>query len=42
MNVIEGTGAIVIEPDWESLFSDDSGSAKSSWRRSVGCWARCT
>lgn len=34
MNVIEGTGAIVIEPDWESLLSDvlEIASAKEHWR----------
>lgn len=34
MNVIEGTGAIVVEPDWESLFSDvlEIAAAKEHWR----------
>lgn len=34
MNVIEGTGVIVIEPDWESLFSDvlEIAAAKEHWR----------
>lgn len=34
MNVIEGTGIIVVEPDWESLFSDvlEIASAKEHWR----------
>lgn len=34
MDVIEGTGAIVVEPDWESLFSDvlEIGAAKEHWR----------
>jgi P27 family predicted phage terminase small subunit len=31
---IDGTGAIVVEPDWESLFSDvlEIASAKEHWR----------
>lgn len=34
MNVIEGSGSIVVEPDWESLFSDvlDIEAAKEYWR----------
>lgn len=34
MNVIEGTGSIVVEPDWESLFSDvlEIAAAKEHWR----------
>lgn len=34
MNVIEGTGAIVVEPDWESLFTDvlEIDAAKEHWR----------
>lgn len=34
MDVIEGTGAIVPEPDWESLFSDvlEIAAAKEHWR----------
>lgn len=34
MNVIEGSGAIVPEPDWESLFSDvlDVAAAREHWR----------
>lgn len=34
MNVIEGTGAIVVEPDWESLFSDvlEIAAAREHWR----------
>lgn len=34
MNVIEGTGVIVIEPDWDSLFSDvlEIAAAKEHWR----------
>lgn len=34
MNVIESTGAIVVEPDWESLFSDvlEIVAAKEHWR----------
>src|SRR6185312_12714669 len=34
MNVIEGTGSIVVEPDWEALFSDvlEIASAKEHWR----------
>lgn len=34
MNVIEGTGTIVIEPDWTSLFNDDLEIAAASeyWR----------
>jgi P27 family predicted phage terminase small subunit len=34
MDVIEGTGAIVPEPDWESLFSDvlEVGAAREHWR----------
>lgn len=34
MNVIEGTGSIVAEPDWESLFSDvlEIAAAKEHWR----------
>jgi len=35
MNVIEGTGAIVAEPDWQSLFSDvlEIAAAAEHWRR---------
>lgn len=35
MDVIEGTGAIVPEPDWESLFNDvlEVSAAKEHWRR---------
>lgn len=35
MNVVEGTGEIVPEPDWESLFSDvlEIGAAREHWRR---------
>jgi len=34
MNVIEGTGIIVPEPDWESLFSDalEIAAAREHWR----------
>lgn len=34
MNVIEGTGAIVIEPDWTKLFDDEieQAAAKEHWR----------
>lgn len=34
MNVIEGTGVIVVEPDWESLFSDvlEIAAAREHWR----------
>ncbi|MCO6386227.1 P27 family phage terminase small subunit [Aliihoeflea sp. 40Bstr573] len=34
MNVIEGTGSIIIEPDWESLFSDilEIAAAREHWR----------
>jgi P27 family predicted phage terminase small subunit len=34
MDVIEGTGAIVPEPDWQSLFSDvlEIAAAKEHWR----------
>jgi len=34
MNVIENTGAVVPEPDWESLFSDvlEIAAAKEHWR----------
>jgi len=34
MNVIEGTGIIVVEPDWDSLFSDvlEITAAKEHWR----------
>lgn len=34
MNVIEGTGAIVVEPDWSKLFDDDLeiAAAKEHWR----------
>jgi len=34
MNVIEGTGAIVVEPDWTMLFSDvlEVEAAKEHWR----------
>jgi P27 family predicted phage terminase small subunit len=34
MNVIEGSGAIVPEPDWESLFSDplEIAAAREHWR----------
>lgn len=34
MNVIEGTGVIVIAPDWDSLFSDvlEIAAAKEHWR----------
>lgn len=34
MNVIEGTGSIVVEPDWESFFSDvlEIAAAKEHWR----------
>ncbi|UUP19518.1 P27 family phage terminase small subunit [Nitratireductor thuwali] len=34
MNLIEGTGAIVPEPDWSSLFSDvlEIAAAKEHWR----------
>lgn len=34
MNVIEGTGVIVIEPEWDSLFSDvlEIAAAKEHWR----------
>jgi P27 family predicted phage terminase small subunit len=34
MDVIEGTGAIVVEPDWENLFSDvlEIAAAKEHWR----------
>lgn len=34
MNVIEGTGAVVVEPDWESLFSDvlEIAAAREHWR----------
>ncbi|HWM82956.1 MAG TPA: P27 family phage terminase small subunit [Pseudolabrys sp.] len=34
MNVIEGSGAIVPEPDWESLFSDplEIEAAREHWR----------
>lgn len=34
MNVIEGTGIIVPEPDWESLFSDalEISAAREHWR----------
>lgn len=34
MNVIEGTGAIVAEPDWPKLFSDglEVAAAKEHWR----------
>jgi len=34
MNVIEGTGAIVVEPDWSKLFDDDieQVSAHEHWR----------
>lgn len=34
MNVIEGTGSIVPEPDWEALFSDvlEIDAAKEHWR----------
>lgn len=34
MNVIEGSGSIVIEPDWQSLFSDELevAAAKEHWR----------
>ncbi|NKB80021.1 P27 family phage terminase small subunit [Ochrobactrum daejeonense] len=34
MDVIEGTGSIVVEPDWESLFSDvlEIEAAKEHWR----------
>lgn len=35
MNVVEGTGEIVPEPDWESLFSDvlEVSAAQEHWRR---------
>lgn len=35
MNVIEGTGDIVPEPDWETLFSDvlEVEAAREHWRR---------
>lgn len=35
MNVIEGTGEIVPEPDWESLLSDvlEIAAAREHWRR---------
>lgn len=34
MNVIEGTGSIVVEPDWSTLFDDDLeiAAAKKHWR----------
>lgn len=34
MDVIEGTGAIVVEPDWSTLFSDalEIAAAKEHWR----------
>lgn len=34
MNVIEGTGALVVEPDWSSLFSDvlEIAAAQEHWR----------
>jgi P27 family predicted phage terminase small subunit len=34
MNVIEGTGAIVVEPDWSKLFDDEieQAAAKEHWR----------
>lgn len=34
MNVIEGTGSIVVEPDWQSLFDDDLeiAVAREHWR----------
>lgn len=34
MNVIEGTGSLVVEPDWQSLFSDvlEIAAAKEHWR----------
>lgn len=34
MDVIEGTGAIVIEPDWHSLFNDELeiAAAREHWR----------
>lgn len=34
MNVIEGTGSIIVEPDWESLFSDvlEIAAAREHWR----------
>ena len=34
MNVVENTGAVVPEPDWESLFSDvlELAAAKEHWR----------
>jgi len=34
MNVIEGTGAVVVEPDWTKLFDDEieQAAAKEHWR----------
>ena len=34
MNIIEGTGSIVVEPDWQSLFSDvlEIAAAQEHWR----------
>lgn len=34
MNMIEGTGATVVEPEWESLFSDEPeiAAAREHWR----------
>lgn len=34
MNLIEGTGAIVVEPDWSKLFDDDmeQAAAREHWR----------
>ncbi|MET3662491.1 P27 family phage terminase small subunit [Aquamicrobium ahrensii] len=34
MNVIEGTGSIVVEPDWQSLFNDELeiAAAAEHWR----------
>ena len=34
MNLIEGTGSIVVEPDWQSLFSDvlEIAAAAEHWR----------
>jgi hypothetical protein len=46
MNVIEGTGSIVVEPNWVSLFSDvlEIAAAKKHWRivttepKATGSW----
>ena len=34
MNVIQGTGSIIVEPDWQSLFSDvlEIAAAREHWR----------